>query len=109
MSDSMLSPQDQVASIWQLGGLSWRELGQRVWKGFDDDDLLNRAYELAYNFLLSFFPMLLFLVAVFGILASQGTTLRNDLFFYFQQALPDDAYRVISRTLDEVSKNTGAG
>ncbi|MBI2816955.1 MAG: YihY/virulence factor BrkB family protein [Acidobacteria bacterium] len=109
MTESALSPSEQVASLWELGGLSWRELGKRVWSEIDKDDLLNRAYEVAYNFMLSFFPLLLFLVAVFGILASHGSTLRYDLFYYFQRALPADAYGVVTRTLDEVTRNAGAG
>jgi uncharacterized BrkB/YihY/UPF0761 family membrane protein len=87
MSESTLSPEEQISSIWDLGGLSWRELARRVWGGINQNDLFNRGYELAYNFLLAVFPLLLFLVALLGIFAAQGK-LQNDLFFYLQQVLP---------------------
>lgn len=73
MTESVLSTEQQISSLWELGGLSWRELSQRVWGGINQNDLLNRAYELAYNFLLAIFPLLLCLVAVLGLFASEGS------------------------------------
>jgi membrane protein len=109
MSDSRLNTKQQVSSIWDLGGLTWRELARRVWGGINQNDLMNRGYELAYNFLLAVFPLLLFLVALLGAFASEGSRLRNDLFFYFQQALPPAAYQLVVSTLNEVTQNAGGG
>ncbi len=109
MSDSSLSTKQQISSIWDLGGLAWRELARRVWGGINQNDLTNRGYELAYNFLLAVFPLLLFLVALLGAFASEGSRLRNDLFFYFQQALPPAAYQLVVSTLNEVTQNAGGG
>ena len=78
MSDSMLSTAEQISSIWDLGGLTWRELARRGWGGINQTDLINRAYELAYNFLLALFPLLLFLLALLGALAFEGGRLRHD-------------------------------
>ena len=108
MSDSALSTEEQISSIWDLGGLTWRKLARRVWQGINQNDLFNRGYELAYNFLLAVFPLLLFLVALLGIFASQGK-LRNDLFFYLQQVLPPAAYQLLLSTLNEVIQNSGGG
>lgn len=107
MTESRLSTEEQVASIWSLGGLNWRELAKRVWFEIDHDDLLNRASELAYNFLLAVFPMMLFLIALFGLFATSAVTLRADFFFYLQQLLPPAAYELLSRTLDEVTQSSG--
>ena len=109
MSDSKLSTEQQISSIWDLGGLGWRELVWRVWGGINQNDLMNRSYELAYCFLLAVFPLLLSLIALLGAFASGGGRLRSALFFYFQQALPPEAYRLLVNTLNEVIKNTGAG
>jgi membrane protein len=108
-ASSSLKPEDQFASIWALGGLSWRELARRVWGGINRNDLINRGYELAYNFLLAVFPMLVFLVALLQALASEGGRLRNDLFLYVQLALPPAAYEVLVKTLDEVTQNAVGG
>ena len=55
-------------------------------------DLFNRAYELAYNFLLAVFPMLFFLISLLGVFVHEGSRLRADLFAYVQLALPPTAY-----------------
>jgi len=109
MSESVLSTEQQIASLWGLGGLSWRELLRRVWGGISQNDLINRGYELAYNFLLAVFPLLLCLVAVLGLFASEGSKLQDHLFFYFQQALPPAAYHLVVRTLNEITANSGGG
>ena len=109
MTDSHLSLEQQISSIWDLGGLTWRELARRVWGGINKNDLLNRAYELAYNFLLAVFPLLLFLIAVLGAFASEGGRLRIDLFLYLQQILPPSAYQLLLNTIDEIAQNAGGG
>jgi membrane protein len=109
MAESKLSAAEQISSIWALGGLSSRELARRVWGGADQNDLLNRAYELAYNFMLALFPLLLFLIALLGIFAAEGSSLRENLFFYFQQAVPPSAYHLVVSTLNEITQSSGGG
>jgi membrane protein len=109
MSKSVLSTARQIESLWDLGGLTVRELAQRVWGGMDQTDILNRANELAYSFLLAVFPLLLFLVALFGALASEGSALRNALLNYIQPALPPAAYQILLSTFDEVTHNAAVG
>ncbi len=79
MSRSTLSAEEQISSIWDLGGLGWRELTRRTWGGTNQNDLINRAYELAYNFLLAVFPLLLFLIELLRIFAAEGSKLISRL------------------------------
>jgi membrane protein len=109
MSRSALSTEQQIESIWSLGGLTIRELAYRVWGGMDQTDLINRAYELAYNFLFAVFPMLLFFVALFGALASERSPLRNTLLEYIQPVLPPAAYHLLSKTFMEVTHSAVGG
>lgn len=107
MTESKLSPEQQVASLWSLGGLSIKELSRRVYQGMFDDFLLDRAAALAFNFILALFPLLLFLLAVFGIFASHSSSMQQNLFAYLSQVLPPAAAQVINHTLAEVTKNAG--
>jgi len=109
MSDSRLSTAEQISSIWDLGGLTWRQLAVRTWGGMMQNDLVNRAYELAYNFLLAVFPMLLFLLGLLRAFAAEGGKLTRGLFYYFQQALPPSAYRILVSTVHEVTQNSSGG
>jgi membrane protein len=107
MSSSQLSTTDQLKSIWHLGGLTVGQLSKRVWAGINYNDLFGLSSELAYGFILSIFPFLLFLLALFGLFASRGSDLRTSLMFYLQRALPPAGFQVISKTIAEVSRNTG--
>jgi len=109
LSTSTLSTQEQLESIWSLGGLTLRQLLKRVWDGINENDLFGLASELAYAFILSIFPGLMFLLSLFGLLASRGTMLRDSLMSYIATALPPSAYQVVTRTIAEVTQNTGKG
>ena len=63
----------QMASLWKLGGFSWRELGKRVWHEVQEDNVFGRAAELSYYFLLALFPFLIFLTSVIGLVLGSGT------------------------------------
>src|SRR5689334_9531117 len=109
MADSQLTTAEKVESLWKLGGLTWRELLRRTGKEIQNDDILGRASELAYNFVLSIFPLLLFLLAVMGLLASRGTQLRNMLFGGLASVVPPSAWQLVSKTLNEVTQSSGGG
>jgi membrane protein len=109
MADSNLSTGEQISTIWHLGGLSMSQLGKRIWAGIDEDNLLGRAAELAFNFVLALFPLLIFLLSLLGVFASRATALRQDLFTYFDRVLPPAAAQVIGKTLNEVMHNATNG
>ena len=109
ITQSKLSTKQQIQSIWRLGGLSPRQLGKRVVGEIGADDLMSRASDLAYNFLLGSFPLLVFLVSLFGVFASQRQHLQDSLFFYLAQVLPPAALTLVTRTLQEVIQNSSGG
>jgi len=109
MTDSILSTAEQIESIWKLGGLKPGQLAKKVFHEIGDDDLLGRAAELAYNFLLAVFPLMLFLMSLFGLFASRALMLRTRLLIYFADLLPPMAYDLFSKTVDELAKNSGGG
>ena len=108
MGTSELTTQEQFASIWDLGGLSVRQLLRQVWERADRDDIFGRASQLAYNFFLAIFPLLLFMIAILGFVA-KGTALRTQLFNALAQALPPAAYQLTSTTVNDVIRSTGGG
>lgn len=109
MAESKLSTVEQVSTIWNLGGLTLRQLGKRVIAGINEDNLTGRAAELAFNSVLALFPMFIFLLSLLGLFASRGTMLRTNLLSYFSQVLPPAAFQLISHTLNEVMNNASNG
>ncbi|HEX8649204.1 MAG TPA: YihY/virulence factor BrkB family protein [Pyrinomonadaceae bacterium] len=98
-----------MASMWGLGGLTWKELGKRVWQEMQEDDVFGRAAQLSYYFLLALFPLLLFLTSLLGYFAEAGTELRNNLLSYLATVMPASAWDLVHTTVDEISKAKGGG
>jgi membrane protein len=96
-------------SMWGFGGLSWKELGKRVWTEMNNDDVFGRAAQLSYYFLLALFPLLLVMMAFLGIFADRGTELRNNLIGYLGSVMPSSAGELLQKTIDELSSQSGAG
>ena len=109
MGSSNLTTQEQIASIWSLGGQSVVHFAKNTWRRINDDDIFGHAAQLAYNFFLAVFPLLLFMFSVLGFLASNGSALRDQLFNALAQALPPTAYQLFSHTLHEIINSTGRG
>ena len=109
MGASKPTTEEQISSLWSLGGQSIPQLARDVWERLNRDDVLGRAGQLAYNFFLSLFPLLVFLISVFGLLANRGTELRNQLFNALGEALPPAAFRLTSQTVNEIIASSGGG
>ncbi|HEX5707964.1 MAG TPA: YihY/virulence factor BrkB family protein [Pyrinomonadaceae bacterium] len=92
-----------------FGGLSWAELGKRVWAEMQEDEVLGRAAQLSYYFLLALFPLLLFLTSLLGWFAGEDSELRNSLFGYLSTVLPGDASKLVDDTVADVMQGSGGG
>lgn len=89
-------------SMWRLRGREWLTLARGVGHQISGDDILGRAAELAYFFLLSVFPLLLFLTTLLGYLA-QGQ-LSAELFGYVSTLSPStDITALLRGTLLEIT------
>ncbi len=80
-----------------------REVYQRLF----EDDVFGRAAQLAYYWLFSLFPMLLFLTALLAYV--QKPALFDSLFEYLNKMLPRDAYSLLRMTFDQIVINPRGG
>lgn len=96
-----------MTTIWELGGLTWRELGRRVLRRVQKGDIFTRAAALSYYFLLALFPLLLFLITMLGYFTGTGVLLRARLLNYLGTVAPHSALVLIQATIDEVAANRG--
>ncbi len=85
--------------------MTWRELGRRVWQTIHEGDFTTRTAALAYYFLLTIFPLLLFIIAGLGYFTKSGTALRRNLLTYLSQIVPRLASILIDNTVEEIIRN----
>jgi membrane protein len=94
--------------MWRRGGLSWWQLTRRVWREIWVDQVPGRCAELAYYFLFSVFPLLLFLTTLLGYLAGTSERLRHVLFLYVSRFAPSpEVTALLNNTLDQITRGRG--
>lgn len=94
-----------VGNPWRLGGLTVTELGRRLWRESQEDELLGRAAQLSYYALLALFPALIFLTALMGLFSVQS--FMPELMSYLRNVLPADALSMVERFLTQVAEGSG--
>ena len=92
-------------SPWKLGGLTLLQLLKRVYHEINDDEVLTRSAALAYYFVSALFPMIFFLMAMLGLFA-QSHDLQSSLLNYTARFMPEDAYRLVQKTLQEITNSS---
>lgn len=90
-------------------GLNWKELPGRIWQQFWRHRVLDQSAMLSFYFLVSIFPLLLFLMILLGLLLQSGHEFQNILRHYLEAVVPRvTATRLIDTTLGEISRGSGA-
>lgn len=94
---------------WRLRELNYSQLLRRTWCRFWADRILDQSAKLSFYFLLSLFPLLLFLIALLGRILQSGPVLQNALHKYLAAVVPKAASGLIDATLQEITLGPGGG
>lgn len=81
----------------------------RLYDIFWEEDILSRSATVAFYLSFSLFPLLLFLVNLFGLIIGSAEDLRLELFSYLRQIMPYSAYILVQKTIQEVTENSSGG
>lgn len=93
-----------------LSKISVKDFFSRLYnKSWIEEDLLSSAAQVAFYFAFALFPLLLFLVTLFGIVLDSAADLRAEMFFYLRQVMPGSASDLVQKTIDEVTQNSSGG
>ena len=96
--------------IEQIKELNLKDFFTRLYtKSFDEEDLMSAAAQVAFYFAFALFPLLLFLISLFGIVLESAADLRAEMFYYLQQVMPGSAYDLVQKTIEEVTENSSGG
>ncbi len=109
MTTSVPVPTPRFDSLWKLGGLTPFRLVIRVLRAIAQDELFARASGLAFDFVLALFPLMVFMLALFGLFESHGSQLLSSLLSYFADFLPSAASQLFDGIVDELAKNSDGG
>lgn len=94
--------------MWARGGVPVRVVLRRALASSWRDDVIGRAAELAFWFVFSTFPLLLFLMTLFGYVVQASEDLRRTLFRYIAQISPSpEVTELLRNTLQEVLEKRG--
>jgi membrane protein len=96
-----------MASLWRLGGLTGPQFATLVWRHFWSDRILDQSAKLSFYLLLSLFPLLIFLIALFGLVLQAGPALLEELQRTLRAVAPPSASALIDRTLVEIITGSG--
>ena len=96
-------------SLWKLGGLTLWQLTRNVIRESIEDHLLERASGLAFDFFLALFPLLFFLLTLFGLFASRSSQLQTSLLAYFADFLPPAGFEILRKVIEELATNASSG
>lgn len=105
-NSASLTSGSRAYNPWKLGGLTLRELGRRLWRESQKDELLGRAAQLSYYVLLALFPALIVLTAAMGLFSVQNY--MPELMSYLRTVVPEDALAMVERVLQQVAQGSGA-
>jgi membrane protein len=81
------------------------QLGQIVFCAIIKNDIFGQAAELAFYFLFALFPLVLIMMTLFGLFASQRIELQNNLLSYFAGLLPSAAFQIVRRVVGELASH----
>jgi membrane protein len=87
----------------------WKVFFKGLYDKFFETDVMSAAAQVAFYFSFAFFPLLLFLVSLFGMLLDSTDELRGELYRYLAQIMPASAYQLVHTTMDEIIENSSSG
>ena len=82
---------------------------RKLYCKIDSTDLFNRAAQVAFYLSFAFFPLLLFLVTLVGIVLGSTDSLKRELYSYLFQIMPASAFDLVHKTLDEIIESSSGG
>jgi len=95
-----------VKAILKMDGLSWRELIGAILREAAEADVFNRSAQLAFWFLMGFFPMLLCVTSMVSLLSSAPDS-QSALMSYVADVLPSGASRLVQQVLAQTAATAG--
>lgn len=109
MSKTVQGVTELPVRLWSRGGLTWKDIGNRLWVRSRTHKLLDGAALLSFYLLLAFFPLLIFLSSLTGILISSQTETYWRLLNYVAHLMPNAAFYAFNNFLTQIKVGASGG
>ena len=86
-----------------------KKFWSNVWARAEKHEIFGRAAQLSYFFLLALFPLLIFLITLFGYFNGAGSHLQARMIAYLGDVMPPAALQLVVATLDEITRGRSPG
>lgn len=86
-----------------------RYFSNRLYNKIFEEEIFGNAAQVAFYFSFSLFPLLLFLISLFGIVLESADDFRRELFLYLHRIMPASAYELVYHTIEEVMEKSSGG
>lgn len=84
----------------------WRVFAVKLYNKAFDADIFSHSAQVAFYFSFALFPLLFFLVSLFGIVLESSSGLKDELFAYMRQIMPLTVFGLVTKTVDEIVVNS---
>lgn len=87
----------------------WKRFFTKLYNKVMDTHVFGVSAQIAFFFSFSLFPLLFFLITLFGLILESTETLQSELYAYIARIMPPSAFQLVRDTLDEVIENSSGG
>src|SRR3954468_14272703 len=87
----------------------WKKFFDRLYEKANQTDVFGNAAQVGFYFSFAFFPLVLFLLTLTGILLGTSDGVQRHLFLYLADVMPPSAFELVRTTIDEVIANSTGG
>jgi len=94
--------------MFSFNDLEWKVFFSKLWDRILETDIFDRSAQTAFFFTFALFPLLFFIVSLFGLVIGTTDGLREELFAYLHRLMPAVVYTLVSTTLLEIVKNSSS-
>lgn len=84
----------------------WKKFFSDLYSKTTETDIFSHAAQVAFYFSFALFPLLYFLVSIFGIMLESSLGLKEELFSYLHQVMPLTVFDLVRKTVDEIVANS---
>ena len=72
-------------------------------------DIVDRSAQVAFYFTFAIFPLIYFLISLFGLILESSDGIKSELFAYLHRLMPIAVFELVRKTIDEIVVNSTSG